>query len=122
MAPRSSNRHEAYGGNGEKTLANVTFAGKSPGAALRLSDRFLRLHSLPPAPLMGHKDAGKKKPPDGGFAKPRRERRWMGIYIGVTRVGPEPLITCTRWPTLMGTSASCATTRVSPLSRRTVIS
>ncbi|WP_445623236.1 LysR substrate-binding domain-containing protein [Lactiplantibacillus plantarum] len=38
---------------------------------------------------------------------------WLAptVYIGVTRVGPAPLMTCTRWPTLIGTSASWATTR-----------
>src|SRR5690606_30120020 len=43
-------------------------------------------------------------------------------YSGTTRVGPPPLINCTRCPEDSGTSSACAITRVSPLSRRTVIS
>jgi hypothetical protein len=31
IALRPSNRHETYGGNGEKRLGKVTFAGKSGG-------------------------------------------------------------------------------------------
>ncbi len=109
MSLRSSNRHETFGENGEKRLENVTPAGKSRGAALRRSDIWQKN-----ARLRGHLHI---------LAAP--ENRLPGRvsdYIGVTRVGPAPLITWTRWPTLMGTSASCATTRVSPLSRRTVIS